>query len=69
VDANFFKPEKAMSDNLKRVLDQLLEMASQADEDCPAEYRSRSFRDALDDSFALLREFTIQRVLEEKANE
>ena len=39
-----------------QVADHLASMCSQADEDCPAEYRTEHFRSTMDDAYDYLKE-------------
>ena len=39
----------------KKLLDALSEVSVNADEDCPSEYRTKHFREALKDAFDLLK--------------
>jgi hypothetical protein len=44
-----------------RLLEALITLAEQADEDCPAEYRTRHFAEALEQAYAVIAEATAQQ--------
>jgi hypothetical protein len=46
----------SMTEKEKLLADHLAAMCCQADEDCPAEYRTEHFRSTMDDAYDYLRE-------------
>ena len=46
--------KKKMTDKEKILADHLAAMCCQADEDCPAEYRTEHFRSTMDDAYEYL---------------